>query len=1105
MKYSNILKASFAALLGLFAAAGCSEKEFEEVTEISLSRCLEPQNLSARVDVATGDNVTFGWDVNKDADSYNLVIYTDEEMTTEYSSEIVDPAEVPYTIRLTADQKYWFKVQATSEKREASVWAVYDGNVKTYAVKDNLYLEVTGRTATSVSLAWSNEVADFKEVTKLEAAPVKGGSKVTKDLTDAEAAAAAATIDGLAASTEYQITLFYMSASRGSVDTWTMAEQGAAVRISTSDELKTAVLAGGNYFVAYSAEPYSMSTAKPAASLTLVGELGPDGEKPVVQGKVELTADLVEENAKLYFENIKFDGVAGSRIVEHTGGTPVVESVVFVNCEITNFLAGFFYGNNADVVKIGELKFDSCDMYGIIGSGGDAFDLRKTTEINKITLVNNTMYDGIRTLFRVDGVDSNSNDLGNKIGTVDFENNTIKNIATADDGNNRGIFAIRVPHAMILKNNLFLWEDGGKTGEDTDRCQLFQINSATYVDQISGSGNYAFAAGKDFFTKVAASACGFTVMNVDPCYNSKGNFFQLAAQDLIENQVGASKWWISFVEKPEDLTQNALTGAHTWNLQDASLFAGDIKNARVRDELMLVGSEATPLKADGGIAFTTASVLTKKGVPTEGYLSFKVTTAGSVDMLLSDPAKTGASVVVAVYDDNGLAVQGGAVASAANPGVQKIVVPEVSGEGTVYLYSTGAVTLTKLAWSEDVLAGNKVLATPKPVVDPVTLTEGDETPVTITWDAIDNAASYVVVFNKRKQDPQTELSFTVPAEDIAALKAGLYNFTVQAFPREDDIYYVESEQGAASVAIQPKGGAGGEVVDVDLVWDFSGADWQDALAALGAAGADITNIDLTVEGLAFHSGSKSKYAATYIQFGGKSGDMDRYFKFTAPEQGTLKITVSNTGSTAAMDRTVAVKVGEDVQAQPGGFSSTAPEVLEYSIAAGEVVITAPENGLRFYKIEFHYSYTTGGAAPVEYDWDFSGADWQDALAALGAAGADITNIDLTVEGLAFHSGSKSKYAATYIQFGGKSGDMDRYFKFTAPEQGTLKITVSNTGSTAAMDRTVAVKVGEDVQAQPGGFSSTAPEVLEYSIAAGEVVITAPENGLRFYRIYYTNQ
>lgn len=1100
MKHSHILKASFAALLGLFAVVGCSEKEFEEITEISLSRCLEPQNLSARVDVATGDNVTFGWDVNKDADSYNLVIYTDEEMTTEFKSEIVDPAEVPYTLRLTADQKYWFKVQAASESREASVWAVYDGNVKTYAVKDNLYLEVTGRTATTVSLAWSNEVSDYKEVTKLEAVPVKGGSKVTKNLSDAEATAAAATVDGLAASTEYQITLFYMSASRGSVDTWTMAEQGAAVRISTSDELKTAVVAGGNYYLAYSDEAYSMSTAKPVGSLTLVGELGPDGEKPVVQGKVELTADLAESGAKLYFENVKFDGVAGSRIVEHTGGTPVLESVIFVNCEITNYLAGFFYGNNNDVVKIGEFKFDTCDMYGIVGSGGDAFDIRKTTEIDKITFVNNTMYDGIRTLFRIDAADEI------KIGTVDFENNTVKGIAVIDDGNNRGIFAIRVPHTMILKNNLFLWEDGGKSGEDTDRCQLFQINSATYVDQITGSGNYAYAAGKDFFTKVAAASCGFTVMNVDPCYNSKGNFFQLAAQDLIEGQVGASKWWISYVEKPEDLTQNALTGPHTWNLQDATLFAGDIKNARVRDELMLVGSEATPLKADGGIAFTTASVLTKKGVPTEGYASFKVTTAGSVDLLLSDPDKTGASVVVALYDDNGLAVQGGAVASAANPGVQKIVVPEVSGEGTVYLYSTGAVTLTKLAWSEDVLAGNKVLATPKPVVEPVTLTEGDETAVTVTWEAIPNAASYVVVFNKRAQDPQTELSFTVPAEDIAALKAGLYNFTVQAFPREDDIYYVKSEQGSASVAIQPKA-AGGETVEVDLVWDFSGADWQEQFAAAGAANTDITNWDIILDGLTLHSGSKSKYNTTYFQFGGKSGDMDRYFKFTAPEQGTLKITVSNTGSSAAMDRTVAVKVGDDVQAQPGGFSSNAPEVLEYSVAAGEVVITAPENGLRFYKIEFHYSYTTGGSsAPVEYDWDFSASDWQEQFAALGAVNTDIATADFTYDGLHVFWSSKCKYNTTFLQWGGKSSGTDRYVSFTAPEQGTLKVWASNTGNSEDLTRMVTVAVGDDVQSLPGGYASgTGAVEVEFSVAAGEVKIYPTGNGLRFYRIYYTNQ
>ena len=1104
MKHKNILKGFLTALAALLLLPGCVQKEWNEITELNLERCLVPGNLAARVDPSQGDVVTFEWDVNKDAGGYELVVYKDEAFTQAETTWMLTPADVPFTTQLTADQKYWFTVQAfrvdaNGNRIESSVskLSYYDGSIKTYAVRDNLYLEIKSRTETSVSLAWSNEVPDYVDVTELVAVPVKGGKTIEKELSGTEASAAAATIDGLDPSTEYQITLFYMSASRGSVDVWTRAEQGAAIRITTSDELKSAVVSGGNYYLAYSDEPYSMSTAKPAGSLSLVGELGADGAKPVVSGKVELTADLTEANAKLYFENIKFDGAAGSRIVEHTGGTPVLESVIFVNCEITNFLAGFFYGNNNDVVKIGTLKFDSCDMYGIVGSGGDAVDIRKTTEIDEIAFVNNTMYDGIRTLFRIDASDAI------KIGHIDFENNTVKNIATIDDGNNRGVFAIRVPHEMTLTNNLFLFEDGGKTGDEVDRAQLFQNNANTVEPTFrKASGNYCYAHGKDFFTKISAQAAGFVTMNVDPCYNSKGNFFQLAAQDLIENKVGASKWWISYVEKPEDLTQNVITSAHTWNLQDASLFAGDVKNSRVRDELMLVGTEATPLNADGGITFKQASVLTRKGVPTEGYVSFKVNAPGSVDMLLSDPDKTGASVVVALYDDNGLTVLGGAVASAANPEVQKIVVPEVSGEGTVYLYSNGAVTITKLGWSEDTLALDKVLETPKPVVEPVTLTEGDATAVTITWDAIPNAASYVVVFNKRTQDPQTETSFTVPAEDIAELKAGLYTFTVQAFPDDSDLYYQASEKGNASFAIQPKGG-GGEVVEVTLTWDFSAADWQEQFATYGAANTDITNWDLTYDGLTIHSGSKSKYNTTFFQFGGKSGDMDRYFKFTAPEQGTLKITASNTGSSEAMDRTVAVTVGDDTQSQPGGFSSNTPGELEFSIPAGEVIITAPVNGLRFYKIEF--TYTTGAPAAVEFDWDFSTSDWQDALGALGAVNTDITNIDLTVNGLTFHSGSKSKYNTTFIQFGGKSGDMDRYFKFTAPDQGTLKITASNTGSSEAMDRTVQVAVGDDVQSQPGGFSSNSPGELEFSVPAGEVVITAPVNGLRFYRIYYTNQ
>ena len=67
MKVTNIFKTAAVALASLALLTGCVKSSFQEITELALSRCLEPQNLSARVDVATSDNVTFGWDVNKDA------------------------------------------------------------------------------------------------------------------------------------------------------------------------------------------------------------------------------------------------------------------------------------------------------------------------------------------------------------------------------------------------------------------------------------------------------------------------------------------------------------------------------------------------------------------------------------------------------------------------------------------------------------------------------------------------------------------------------------------------------------------------------------------------------------------------------------------------------------------------------------------------------------------------------------------------------------------------------------------------------------------------------------------------------------------------------
>ncbi len=1127
MKKFSILKAAGAALATLAILSSCVGEAFEEITSINLARCLEPQNLSAKVDVATGDYVTFGWDVNKDADSYNLVVYTDEAMITVPAlDETILPADVPYTVRLTADQKYYFKVQALSETKQASNWAVYDGHASTYAVKDNLFMEIVTRTSTSVSLKWSTEVSDYKEVTHIEASPVKGGSKVKYDLVDADKNSGTATVSGLSASTEYQLVLYYMSASRGAVDAWTMAEPGTMTQVSTSEALVAAVNAGGEIYLTLAGSPYTLGASKPTASVHIVGEMGADGSMPVVAGNFDVSS-ICASGMDIICENILFnDGEVHNHLVNYSGGETTLGTVKFVNCGITHFKAGLFYNNKTattDVLTVGDIIFDSCDIYEVATApGGDCVDFRKNTHstVKSIQIVNCSIWDGIRTLFRLG--DQAGEDLTITEG-MKFENNTVKAIVTIDNTNNRGVFAIRVPVNMTLKKNLFLYVDGGKTADGTeDYAQLFQNKGETVIPTLTAEDNYAFACGKDFFIKATAAETGFTVLSADPCYNSKGNFFQLANADLISKKVGAPKWWISYVEKEEDLTQNVLAGAHVWNLQDASLFAGEIKNSRVRDELLLVGSEAAPLSGNNGINFLGASALNKKGQPTEGYLSFKVNTPGSVDLLVADGGAS--SVVVALFDDNGYAVQGG-VMTPSKGDVQKVIIPKVTGEGTVYLYSTGAISLTKLAWSLDATGGDRVLATPQPKVDPVTITEGDATAVTVTWSAIDHAAGYKLVF-KNKAYSVEEATYTIAGEDVAALTAGLFSVTVQAVPADGDIYYQESAKGSASFAVQPKGGAGVEV-EKTLLWNFSDADWVEELAAKGTAGSDITNWSSEVNDLKFNSTSKSKWNKRtigdetwyYIQFGGKSNyaNNDRVFKFTAPAAGKLYVTVSNTGNDPATDgRAVAVRDASGTeQTTVCKVGAASPEVMEFEVEAGEVAVYTVTNGLAFYQLKFDYKEIVGGG-PVKEDhvWNFSDADWVEELAAKGTAGSDITNWSSEVNNLKFNSTSKSKWNKRtigdqtwyYIQFGGKSNyaNNDRVFKFTVGVAGTVSITVSNTGNDPATDgRAVAVKDASGTeQTTVCKVGATSPEVMEFEVEAGEVAVYTVTNGLAFYKIEF---
>ena len=802
-----------------------------------------------------------------------------------------------------------------------------------------------------------------------------------------------------------------------------------------------------------------------------------------------------------------------------------VDKIEFVNCEVSGYKCGLFYDNKAGGLTVGTLSFESCSIHDILGNGGDCIDIRQKATIGTVKFVNNTIYDGIRTLFRIDGYDNNGNDYGVTVSNVVFENNTVKAVALVNDTNNHGLFDTKKATTMSLKKNIFLWENGGQTAADVaDYTQLFRDNSATIVPTLSASDNYSFASGKDFYKKVSAKDAGATELEADPCYNSKGNYFQLANQDLIEKKVGASKWWISYVEKVEDLTQNVLTGAHVWNLQDATLFAGDVKNSRVRDELLLVGTDETPMNLSDGVNFLGASELTKKGIPTAGYVSFKVNTPGSVDLLVKDGGAS--SVVVALFDEKGLSVKGGMM-TPSDGQIQKVVIPKVEGEGTVFIYATGAISLTKLAWSLDTNAGTRILSTPKLTVEPVTLTEGDATEVAVSWKAVDNAANYVVIFNKKAYDPQTELSFTVPAETIADMKAGLYTFQVTAYPVDGDIYYSKSEAGTASIAIQPKGGDA--PVEVTLSWNFADADWQTALSEQAAAacaetngGSNVADWNVTCNGLTYTSGTKNGRwsKAGWIQTNGAGDLTGRVFTFTAPAAGKLTIISSNTGDAVATDgRGVGVTDATGALTPvvcPNGAATNPKEPIEFDVAAGSVAIYSTVKGIRFFSIEF--VYTQAAPAKESYNWDFSTADWQFDLLdqAPGACaedngGSNVADWTVTSNGLTYTSGTKNGRwsKAGWIQTNGAGDLTGRVFTFTVGQAGKVTIICSNTGDAVATDgRGVGITDSTGALTPvvcPNGAATNPKEPIEFDVAAGNVAVYSTVKGIRFYSIAFESK
>lgn len=797
-KIKNILTAAILTAGGFLA--GCTSVA-DELTELSLTRCLEPLNLEYTI--SNGDSVIFNWDLVSGSDQFALQIAEndgtfeteDGKLTSAVIKDLIVTADkVPYGIKLTADQKYFFRVQAqtSANDKEPSKWAVSADTISTYAVRSSLFPEVTGRTSSSITISWNED----PEVTHILCTPRKG-TPVRYDLTDEDIKAHTATVDGLTPSTNYTVILYYMSASRGELSLYTMPDlSGIATTVSTVEDLKQAFTDGAaEVVVSMTGSPYDLGSVDLTKNMEIYGLEDADGTRPVIMGTVSVNGTIDHFRC----EGIEWNG-NGYEIGRHIQiekGASITE-VTFRNCTITGLENGLFYSNKGYSANIGTITYDGCTIYDIPGSGGDGLDIREGNSLGSINFTNNTVYNSFRTFLRID------KDV-TLTGKVTISNNTLMGLCTEIEGsNNRGLFAVRSAGTVEISSNLLLHMTGLATFMSTSSDNIA-------ASSFTISNNHYFDVAETFFnercTEANAIAGGGSVLAADPCFNSAGMNFHLTNSSMLNAKVGDPRWFVAYVEPPIDNNLTLITGAKTWDLTDASIFSGSIKTTQVKNQLRIIADDAHEVILADSLVFTAAADISRAGIPNAGALEFLVDKPGSLVIETLDyDGNTGNHIVVSL---NGT-VKGGVATNSDMRGTsQKIVIEGIEEQSSIYLYPSGPIAITTLSWSNDVSPVNTALQTPEVTATPNSVGETAE-PVTVTWNAVPGAASYSFSFGSISTEV-TGTEYTIPADAFSVLGSGGYPVTVIANPAEGDIYNTASSAGTATISVV-KGGSGTPVV-----------------------------------------------------------------------------------------------------------------------------------------------------------------------------------------------------------------------------------------------------------------------------------------------------
>jgi hypothetical protein len=507
--------------LGLVALTfvACSDAA-DEITSLIYGRNFAPIGVEAKVRNRT--NVELSWNAAEGVTKYNVEVYENDSLTFAGSPIMtfsITPDQVPYTVTgLEGETPYSFRVQATSEDSSRdSKWSTAFAMTDAEQIFKNVAEEdIKG---TSVVLRWPAG----EEAATITLNP----GNIVYNITAEDIATGAATITGLTAETEYTAVMSRANGkTRGKIsfktgidlaDTDILVKAGSDIVAAINDapEGYRLVIEPGTYALGANGASAKLAISK---SINMKGLRAND--RPIINGAFDL-----KEGAVLTIEQCVIDGTGTDTTADNTQAFDFTEAkeyagLTLTNCEIKNFVKGFYYVNKA--ATINAITINDCIIHDITCEGGDFMDARTGTVMN-LSLTNTTLYNCATACRNI--VRDNKKDPT----TVIIDHCTFVNCMSADnsDGKSYPFFNMQCKTGSVKFTNNLLF------------------NSVTAA---TSSANHKNTPTPTFDNNVYSEGCKFTTWDTsgyvaDPQFKDAANAdFTITNDNVKDKKAGDPRW-----------------------------------------------------------------------------------------------------------------------------------------------------------------------------------------------------------------------------------------------------------------------------------------------------------------------------------------------------------------------------------------------------------------------------------------------------------------------------------------------------------------------------------------------------------------------------------